>query len=92
LIGTPASACFRKPITCSSVYLLFLMSVILRVDGLHFLYAGTAGGGQVKEAAQDSHSDAAEVKRVEACSELDFTGGRRNLGDTTESDITAEAK
>jgi hypothetical protein len=27
------------------------MSVILLVDGLHFLYAGTAGGGQVTNAA-----------------------------------------
>jgi hypothetical protein len=32
---------------CSSVNLLFFMSVILLVDGLHELYAGTAGGGQV---------------------------------------------
>jgi hypothetical protein len=32
---------------CSSVYLLFFMSVILLKDGLHDLHAGTAGGGQV---------------------------------------------
>jgi len=32
---------------CSSVYLLFLMSVILQVDGLRCHYAGTAGRGQV---------------------------------------------
>lgn len=32
---------------CSSLTLLFLMFTILPVDGLHFLYAGTAGGGQV---------------------------------------------
>jgi hypothetical protein len=30
---------------CSSVNLLFFMSVILLVDGLHYLYAGTAGRG-----------------------------------------------
>jgi acyl dehydratase len=47
LIGIPASACLRKPMICSSVNLLFFMSVILLVDGLHELYAGTAGGGQV---------------------------------------------
>lgn len=36
LIGMPASACLRKPMICSSVNLLFFMSVILRVvDGLH---------------------------------------------------------
>lgn len=32
---------------CSSVNLLFFMSIILLVDGLHYLYAGTAGRGQV---------------------------------------------
>jgi len=31
----PASACLRKPMICSSVNLLFFMSVILLVDGLH---------------------------------------------------------
>jgi len=36
-----------KPMICSSVYLLFLMSVILQVDGLRCHYAGTAGRGQV---------------------------------------------
>ena len=29
LIGIPASACLRKPMICSSLYLLFFMSVIL---------------------------------------------------------------
>jgi hypothetical protein len=33
---------------CSSVNLLFFMSVILLKDGLHDLYLGTAGRGQVK--------------------------------------------
>jgi len=33
---------------CSSVYLLFFMSVILEVDGLRYLYSGTAGREQVK--------------------------------------------
>ena len=32
---------------CSSLYLLFLMSAILLMSGLHFLYLGTAGGEQV---------------------------------------------
>jgi hypothetical protein len=32
---------------CSSLNLLFFMSVILLKDGLHDLYAGTAGRGQV---------------------------------------------
>jgi hypothetical protein len=36
---------------CSSVYLLFLMSVILQMDGLHCVYAGTTGRGQVRTAA-----------------------------------------
>ena len=35
---------------CSSLYLLFLMSAILLMSGLHFLYLGTAGGEQVKTA------------------------------------------
>jgi hypothetical protein len=52
LIGIPASACLRKPMICSSVNLLFFMSVILLVDGLHELYAGTAGGGQVRRLAE----------------------------------------
>jgi hypothetical protein len=30
----------------------FFMSVILLVDGLHELYAGTAGGGQVRRLAE----------------------------------------
>ena len=34
---------------CSSLYLLVLMSVILRVDGLLGIYSGTAGWGQVKD-------------------------------------------
>ncbi|OZI59416.1 DUF2971 domain-containing protein, partial [Bordetella genomosp. 11] len=42
-----ASACLMKPMICSSVNLLFLMSVILQVDGLRCHYAGTAGRGQV---------------------------------------------
>jgi hypothetical protein len=29
MVGIPASACLRKPMICSSVYLLFFMSVIL---------------------------------------------------------------
>ena len=32
---------------CSSLNLLFFMSVILPKDGLHYLYIGTAGGEQV---------------------------------------------
>jgi hypothetical protein len=36
-----------KPMICSSVNLLFFMSVILLVDGLHCLQAGMAGWGQV---------------------------------------------
>jgi hypothetical protein len=35
---------------CSSVNLLFFMSVILLKDGLHDLYLGTAGRGQVSAA------------------------------------------
>jgi hypothetical protein len=35
---------------CSSLYLLFLMSAILLVSGLHFLYLGMAGGEQVRAA------------------------------------------
>jgi hypothetical protein len=35
---------------CSSLNLLFLMSAILLMCGLHFLYLGTAGGGQVRQA------------------------------------------
>jgi hypothetical protein len=47
LIGMPASACLRKPMICSSVNLLFFMSVILLlVDGLPKLRLGTAGGGR----------------------------------------------
>jgi hypothetical protein len=52
LIGIQASACLRNPMICSSVNLLF-MSVILLVDGLHELYVGTAGGGQVTKAELD---------------------------------------
>jgi hypothetical protein len=36
-----------KPMICSSVNLLFLMSVILQVDGLRCHYVGTARRGQV---------------------------------------------
>ena len=50
LTGMPASACLRKPMICSSVNLLFFMSVILLVDGLHYLCVGTAGRGQVTRA------------------------------------------
>ena len=49
LIGMPVSACLMNPMICSSVNLLFLMSVILLVDGLPGIYVGTAGGGQVTE-------------------------------------------
>lgn len=42
---------------CSSVNLLFVMPVILLVDGLHYLCVGTAGRGQVTpaEPLQASH-------------------------------------
>jgi hypothetical protein len=53
LIGIQASACLRNPMICSSVNLLFFMSVILLVDGLHEFYVGTAGGGQVTKAELD---------------------------------------
>ena len=33
---------------CSSVNLLFFMPIILHFDGLHKLYAGTAGAGKIK--------------------------------------------
>lgn len=52
LIGKPDSACLMKPMICSSMNLLFLMSVILQVDGLHCHSAGTAGRGQVTESGQ----------------------------------------
>ncbi|MGE0367303.1 MAG: AAA family ATPase, partial [Phycisphaerales bacterium] len=42
------SACWMKPMICSSVNLLFFMSVILLVDRLPGNYDGTAGGGQVR--------------------------------------------
>ena len=46
LIRMPTSACLKKPTICSSVSMLFLMSVILLVvDGLHQLQPGPAGGG-----------------------------------------------
>jgi hypothetical protein len=54
LIGMPASACRRNPMICSSLNLLFFMSVILLVvDGLHELQTGTAGGGQVNQGPPD---------------------------------------
>lgn len=37
---------------CSSLYLLFLMSAILLMSGLHFRYLGTAGGEQVTHVVQ----------------------------------------
>ncbi len=37
-LALDAAACLRKPMICSSVNLLFFMSVILRVvDGLHLI-------------------------------------------------------
>ena len=48
LTGMPASAYLRMPTICSAVNLLFFMSVILLGGGLHQLYAGRAGGRQVK--------------------------------------------
>lgn len=47
LIGIPASACLRNPIICSSLDLLVLISIILRVDGLLGKIDGTVYGGQV---------------------------------------------
>lgn len=52
-IGTPASACLMNPMICSSVGLLFLMSVILQVDGLRCHYAGTAEMGQLRRKLLD---------------------------------------
>ena len=48
-------ACFglpQEPKICSSVSLLFFMSVILHGYGLHTLYVGKAGRGQVKIASR----------------------------------------
>ncbi|MDE2269164.1 MAG: hypothetical protein KGL33_09145, partial [Betaproteobacteria bacterium] len=47
---TPASACRRNPMICSSLNRLVFMSIILHRDGLHELHRGTAGGEQVKVA------------------------------------------
>ena len=43
----PASACRRKPMICSSLYFLVLMSIILRVGGLFGKMSGEVCGGQV---------------------------------------------
>jgi hypothetical protein len=43
----PASAWRRKPMICSSLYLLVLMSIILRVDGLLGNMNGTVYREQV---------------------------------------------
>lgn len=45
------------------------MSVILLVDGLHYLYAGTAGRGQVT---------IADVRRIRDQPEQSMTGGSAN--------------
>ena len=39
---------------CSSVNRLVFMSIILHVDGLHFVQLGTASGGQVNLINQNS--------------------------------------
>jgi hypothetical protein len=61
---------------CSSVYLLFFMSVILLKDGLHNLYAGTAGRGQVSSAPSSIRA-AALVARAPPQSEQARPAGRR---------------
>ena len=47
LIGKPASACLKNPMICSSLYLLGLMSIILKNDGLLGKMTGTVYGEQV---------------------------------------------
>ena len=47
LTGMPDSACLKKPMICSSLYLLVLMSIILRIDGLLGKMKATAYGEQV---------------------------------------------
>ena len=47
LIGSPALTCLLNPMLCSYGYLLFLMPIILRVDGLLGKITGTAYEGQV---------------------------------------------
>ena len=42
-----------KPMTCSSVYLLYFMSVIFLVDELPGNYAGMAGRGRLDERSRD---------------------------------------
>src|SRR5574343_1290082 len=48
LMGMPASACLRKPMICSSVNLVFFMSVILQrlTDFVPFNWYGLEGAGQ----------------------------------------------
>jgi hypothetical protein len=47
LIGTPASACLMNPMICSSVNLLFFVSVIRLVDGLPETLVRLAGSRSV---------------------------------------------
>lgn len=51
LMGMPASACPRKPMICSSVNLVFFMSVILQrlTDFVPFSWYGLEGAGQYDE-------------------------------------------
>jgi hypothetical protein len=63
----------QNPMICSSLYLLILMSVILLVDGLLGIYAGTGTGGQVTHAddgpqpPRSGQADPAPVDREGIC-------------------------
>ena len=58
---------------CSSVNLLFLMSVILLMIGLHYLYAGTVDGEQVRQAEHCSRAGPLAETR---CARRSRTPGR----------------
>jgi hypothetical protein len=73
---------------CSSVNLLFFMSVILLVDGLPENYAGTAGGGQVKGIKGFMSSQRATTDALNALSQ--WKGGDPGRSHRSVSDEDAE--
>lgn len=68
LTGRPASARLMQPMIRSAVHLLFLVSVVLQVDGLHFHYAGTAWRGRSRNQAATGDLESRLV-----CSSCEFS-------------------
>ena len=83
LIGIPSPARPKKPMICSSLYLLVLMSIILHSYGLFGKIAGTGYEGQVTLALRAPAAELVVVDKITQNDCLDCESSYENNSETT---------